>query len=298
MSPQPGACTCHLSRAHHPPLESLLSFIPGAGGGTCKWTLAQLDPAELAKLDTAACLITDSAIQWRCKGAVLSYELWRDATNGLQKLGANDRDVVIPFIDHAFGLPEKPRLEIHRRGWIAEFIWYLLAEHVGVGVSAGRVLRHLEGPDWHATKPGRDGLAIWETGSGTLEFRLWESKQYGGTGSISASVSGATQQLKDNAREYLAQATSIAAAAGPASDADVRLLCGQLVSLWVANSLKAGIGISVMTSHQIPPSRAFSRVQASFPNLSHPGQLEGHISTIGNFPNFADSIRDRAWICL
>jgi len=296
MTRQPGACTCHLSGAFHSTLESLLNFTPGSGGGSCGWTLAQLKPSERLAIDSAQCLIADFAVQWRFAGASQSYEKWKNATNERVKLIGNDRKVVTPFLDHAFGLPEKPRLDIHRRGWLAEFVWFLLAEHVGT--SGGRVLRRIEGPDWHATKPGRDGLIIWETASGTLEFRLWESKQYTGAGSISGSVSGATKQLKDHAPEYLAEATAIAAAAGQASDADVRQLCGELVSLWVNNSPKSGIGISVTTSHQNSPNTCFSRVHASFPGLSLSGQIEGLVSAIANYKDFTDEVRDRVWISL
>lgn len=296
MSRQPGACTCYLAGDSHPALESMLAFMPGSGGGACSWTLAQLKPTQVEELDSAACLIADFAVEWRCKGTTHTYEIWRDATNSGVKLIGVDREVVTPYLDQVFGLPEKPRLDIHRRGWLAELIWYLLAEHIGS--PSGRVLRRIEGPDWHPTKPGGDGLVIWETSPGNLEFRLWESKQYTGAGTVSGSISDATKQIRNNALQYLAQATAIGAANGPVSEADVRQLYGELVSLWIAKSPKAGIGISVTTSHANAPRRAFSRVQTTFPDLSLPGQLEGLISTVGNFQDFADDVRNRVWNAL
>jgi hypothetical protein len=257
--------------------------------------LAELPASNAFELSIAACLVADAAVRWRCKGADSIYTLWRDAIGAGVSLVGAELEMVSPFLDHAFGLPSKPRDEVHRRGWLAEFLWFSLAGHVGT--TASRSLVRIEGPDWHATKPGRDGLAIWRTTDGDLEFRLWEMKQYTGSRSngVGAAVGAATSQLKESALEYLAEATSIAAAAGAESGEEVRQLYGNLVGLWVGGSPKAGVGISVATSEAQVPKSCFSRVQSAFPRLSSPGQIEGLIAAFADFPAFADDVRNRVW---
>src|SRR3954452_11850982 len=102
MQGQPGVCTCHLQGVGHPALADLLSFTPGASGGACEWIFAHLAATKSDDLDAAACLVADYAMQWRCRGATSNYETWRDAANARVKLVGTDREVVAPFVDHAF----------------------------------------------------------------------------------------------------------------------------------------------------------------------------------------------------
>ncbi|MGE2833884.1 hypothetical protein [Mycobacterium sp. SMC-4] len=221
------------------------------------------------------------------------YEDWTLAVNGGQKLLSADAEVFRVYIDHGFGLPDAPREGKHRRGWLAEFIFYLIAEEVGS--SYGRTLVHAEGPDWHATKPGRDSLIFWRNNQ-ELEFRLWEVKHNVGSAPISSSVGEAASQLRDSALSYLAQATSIAAAPGAVGgDEELRRLYGELPRLWATGSPKSGIGITVATLDSKVPTKCFSRVAQLFPRLQSPAQIEGLVSGIGNFSDFADDVRDRVW---
>ncbi len=180
---------------------------------------------------------------------------------------------------------------------VAELILYAVAERVGA--NAERSLLHIEGPDWRATKPGRDSLTVWVRRDGTTEFRLCESKQHTGTAApVSSSVSQASSQLKRQAMRYLAQATSVAAAAGEESGPAVRELYADMPKLWITNSPRAGIGISVTTTDTQVPTRCFSRVYKAFPQLSQREQIEGLVAGVANFATFTDMVRDRVWMPL
>lgn len=285
-------CTCSTKSASHPNLTELLTYEDGKGTRSAKWHTARLSEIDATSLDLAACVVTNEAIAWRTVGTPAVHTGWTQAVNSLSKLTPDDAILFEVYVDHAFGLPSAPREGRHRRGWLAEFIFYLIAEEVGS--RSGRSLVHTEGPDWHATKPGRDSLIIWKRDQ-ELEFRLWEIKNNVGVSPVSSSVSEATIQLRDSALSYLAQATAIAAAAGAETgDNEVRKLYGELPRLWASGSPQSGIGISVATTNAKVPTRCFSRVATSFPKLK-PIQIEGLISGIGNFKEFADNVRDRAW---
>ncbi len=294
MTPvSPAACTCHLRGGMHSALVDLLSFAPQSSR-TCAWSTAKLPATHVTATDVAACLVVDAALRWRLVSAPKILQSWADAVNGGYKLTGADLETVEAFVDDAFGLPLKPRNEEHRRGWLAEFLLYSLAERVGT--TSKRRLLHVEGPDWHATKPGRDSITVWERDDGTTEFRLWESKQHTGAGSpVSNSVSQATSQLKMHAMRYLAQATSVAAAAGAESGLAVREMYADLPRLWVTHSPRGGIGISVTTADSQVPIRCFSRVHKSFPHLTQASQIEGLVAGIADFAAFTDVVRDRVW---
>lgn len=293
MGARVSGCTCALAGGPHPALPDLLSYSPGRGTRTATWKTARLSATQASDLDTAACIVADLAVAARSVGTAYVYNSWSNAIATRTKLPPDDAELIGTYIDHAFGLPHKSRDERHRRGWLAEFLFSLLAERIGTRTD--RNLLHVEGPDWHATKPGRDSLVIWERSDGVVEFRLWESKQSVGSTPVSSSVTEATTQLRTSALSYLAQATSIAAAAGAQSGPKVRAIYADLARLWAVGSPQAGIGISVTTTEAKIPGRCFSRVSRSFPRLSSPSQIEGLVAGVADFAVFADVVRDRVW---
>lgn len=293
MSEAQFGCTCSSKPEDHHDLAELLAYADGKGARTARWRTARLAQENAAALDLAACVVANAAVSWRTAGTPSVLEKWVLAVSGGQKLSSGDAEIFKVYVDHAFGLPDAPREAKHRRGWLAEFIFYLIAEEVGS--TYGRTLVHAEGPEWHATKPGRDSLVIWRNNE-ELEFRLWESKHNVGSAPISSSVSEAASQLRDSALSYLAQATSIAAAPGAVNgDEDLKRIYGELPRLWATGSPKSGIGITVATLDSKVPARCFSRVAQSFPRLQSAAQIEGLISGIGNFEDFTDDVRDRVW---
>ena len=292
---EPIACTCHRGGGHHAPLSELLAIRQGRGSRHCRWQLGTLDASRENELAEAACQVADSTMRWRCRGAPHDYRVWRDAVNDGTVLAGANRDKVVPFVYTLFGERQRPKPEEHARGWVAEFIWFRIAGEMGV--HAERVLQRLEGPSFHATEPGGDGLAVWQrTADGTLTFCLWEIKNHVGDSALSATVARAYHQLDTRATEYLAKLTGVEAVAR--ADPEVDKLYARLVDLWVDNSDRAGAGVAVATHAPLAPSRCFSTMHNHFPSRTGPWQLEGIVVAIADFAAFTRDVRERVWIAL
>lgn len=287
------ACGCDASVPTHATLGDLVQ-IDQRGSKRCRWRAAVVDSSAQSVLGAAVCVVTDGIMRWRCRGALSSYVLWRSAVlRGLPLAGA-DGDRVLPFIQPIFGVPGAEKPEEHLRGWIAEYIWFrLVSEHP---VPAERSLRRVEGPSFHATEPGGDGLAVWETlHASDFQFCLWEIKNYTGAGGLSPTVRGAYTQIGERALEYLAKLTSVEAAAG---DPELGRFFSKLVDLWVDKDSRCAVGVAVATHHSGVPSRCFSTMGRYFPFLDSDWQLEGLVAGLGDFSQFCREVRSRMWIAL
>ncbi len=296
--PFPGdsiACSCGRSGEPHAPLAELLSITRKNGSGRCPWHLGILNESCDAQIAEAACLVADSTMRWRCRGALGDYRLWREAVNSGNALSGRDKEKVLPFVQTLFGDRQNPKPEEHSRGWVAQFIWFRLAAEMHTHPE--RVLLSLEGPNFHATEPGGDGLAIWRrTQDNVLTFCLWEIKSHVGVAPMSNAVSRAYKQLDARATEYLAKFTAIQTVAR--DDPQIDDLCANLVDLWINNSFQSGAGVGVATHAPLAPSRCFSTMHKHFPALSSPGQLEGVVAAIADFGVFTRNVRERIWIAL
>ena len=301
----PVACSCliggFLSYRLYPPY--LLHFHPGLedvllvarGGDTkCVWRSASLPATNSHELEIAACALADAAMRWRCRGARPVYERWRDAVWSGGNLSAGDRRTVTPFIGSVFGLPEAPPEPAHLRGWIAEFIWFRLA--ASLPSHGTREVQHIEGPSFHATEPGGDGLVVWrDDHHKELCFSLWEIKHYTGSRSVSPTIKDAYDQLDVRALEYLAKFTSIEAIA---NDPELAPLSAEMVDLWGDADDRCSVGVAVATSAARVPRKCFTTMGKHFPQFDREGQLEGLIAGVGAFVDFCDAVRDRVWIAL
>lgn len=217
----------------------------------------------------------------------------RDAITNRRPLTDAAKKKVVPFLRTVFGVPGSPQPTTHVCGWVAEFLWYRLTEELGD--QPERKLRRLEGPGFHATEPGGDGLAVWERGrDGVLTFCLWEIKNHVGNSALTGTIGGAYKQLDGRATEYLAKLTSVAAAAedGP----EMGALYADLVNLWVDDSDRAGAGVAIGTHSRLAPQRCFTTMQRYFPGKQNPSQLEGLIAAVANFDTFAKDVQERIWI--
>jgi hypothetical protein len=162
---------------------------------------------------------------------------------------------------------------------------------------AQRNLRHIEGPGFHATEPGGDGLVVWKRSAmEPLSYCLWEVKNYTGSSSISATIGGAYGQLAERATQYLAKLTGVASAGG--NDHELAELYARLVDLWVDDSDRSGAGIAVGTNKGQIPTKAFTTMQKHFPGKSNPWQLEGLIAGIADFATFSQEVRRLIWTAL
>lgn len=295
LDPPVGACTCKRAATPHRSLKELLSVRSGGGAQSCQWELATLDASDADAADEVACIVADGAMQWRCRGAAKSYELWRDAVVTGQALTALDSKRVTPFIRTVFGLPAKPAQLEHLCGWIAEYLWFRLAQETTSRPSG--TVRRIEGPNFHATAPGGDGFVVWERASdGSLTFCLWEIKNYVGSSGVTGTIGRAYGQLQEKATEYLAKLTTVSAAA---EDGTVMgQLYADLVNLWVDGSDRSGAGVAVGTHHANAPGRCFTTIGTHFPALTGPTQMQGLIAAIARFDDLALDIQRRVWTAL
>ena len=265
QDPFPGfsiACSCGTSTHPHPGLDDVLEVTQG-GNVECAWRSASVPRTDASRLEIAACVLADAAIRWRCRGAGAIYARWRDAVCGTSTLSADERRSVAPFVRSVFGLPEAPPEPVHLRGWIAEFIWFRLA--AAMPSHSARQVRHIEGPSFHATEPGGDGLVVWsDANDNELHFSLWEIKHYAGLGAVSPTVKSAYDQLDIRALEYLAKFTSIEALA---NDPELAPLSAQMVDLWGDADDRCGVGVAVATSETNVPRRCFTTMGQVFSEI-------------------------------
>ncbi len=271
-------------------LTDLLAVGDGPTKSRCKWRTGKVPIEESDPLDAAAWLIAELAMRLRC-GETDKFPLWRACAIGDAQPTKVQREALEAFIAPSFGLPSSPGSDEHLQGAVAEHVWYQLTAEA---VESDRKLRRLEEPDMYVTSPGGDGLAIYADGDG-LSFRLWEIKKSTGTSGLSSTVQRAYGQLVANATRYLAQYT---ATGQRFADHELKAFYAQLVDLWVAGSAMAGAGVSVATSHEAVPKRCFSTMHKYFSSLDGDGQLEGLVTGLGDFGQFAAQSRMFLWSAL
>ena len=259
----------------------------------CPWHLGQLGPPDEhneALRHEAARLLATEIVRYRTPPG--TFELWSTAVKQQSKLTGKDHDKVAPFVVTVFGLPTKPGNPDHSQGYVAEFLWYLTALSRPVD---GHQLRRIEGPKTHVTGPGGDGLTVQlRDSTGRLAFNIWEIKKHAARSEVSATVGRASSQLASKATEYLAELTSIAAAAGREDGQDVAEIYAELVNLWVDEDPRAGVAISVTTANP-PPKRCFTGLPRKFARMTTPGQLQALLLSVIDFPQFALMVRDEIW---
>ncbi|MEV4199634.1 hypothetical protein [Micromonospora globbae] len=130
--------------------------------------------------------------------------------------------------------------------------------------------------------------------NGTLVFRLWEIKKHEAVKPISATIRRASNQLVTRGKEYLAKL------AGPetiSQGGPLGSFYAELVELWLDQDVRAGVGVSVGTSSQHAPTSptAFGAIVEAFPAFAGPGQAEGIVVAVPDFPQFATRVREIVW---
>jgi hypothetical protein len=244
--------------------------------------------------ETAAQLLADDAMVIRCGNSpVLAH--WRARREGgPQQTGAR-KAAVETYASIGFGLPGSPANDDHLQGHVAELLWNRVIRERQICPDGRRLLHaHSVKPD--PLEPGGDGLVIYETGAEILVFRLWEIKkhQHAQTGRVSATIRRASNQLSTRGKEYLAKL------AGPETlenGGTLGDLYANLVELWLDGSDRAGVGVSVGTSIEHAPAgpQTFRSITTAFPAFSRPGQAEGIVVAVPDFPAFAAHVRGIVW---
>lgn len=272
-----------------PTLTSLLDLAVSDPGSSCDYMIGGVATNE-TELEVAAQLIADDAMRIRC-GASPVLQRWRSRRDGGPEHSPEDRQSVEVFVQRGFGLPGNPGNTDHLQGHVAELLWGRLINERTV-CDDGRRLVHVTEVKADPTEPGSDGLVVYEIADGILVFRLWEVKKHSSTAHVSGTIGRACTQLSSLGAQYLALLT------GPGTKYPGALgrLYGELVDLWLTEHARAGVGISIATSKaHAPKNGAFGGVATAFPQFGSPGQREGLLVAVSDFPSFANRVREIIW---
>lgn len=167
--------------------------------------------------------------------------------------------MVKEFASPVFRPQTKPNAKPHHGvpGHVGEWLWYLLA--LETPDLPGRTTEYLAEPKVNVNDGGGDGRIIRRTRSGSgpeLVFRLWEMKKYTGKDdSITATVTGAWQQLSENGAAYVLSQT---AWADREFAGDLGAFVSQMVEMWIDGHPSSGAGVSVATNTSAAPTEAFA----------------------------------------
>lgn len=271
-------------------LTSLLGINPSSAGATTEYVISGLEATE-QDIEDAAQLIADDAMRIRC-GLSPVLQLWRTRRDGGPEHTTRDRRAAETFVQRVFGLPGRPGDTDHLQGHVAELLWGRLINERTV-CADGRCLVHATEVKADPTEPGGDGLVVYAITDGTLVFRLWEVKKHNSTAHISSTIGRACTQLSTLGAQYLA----LLVASGTKYPGALGKLYAELVELWLDEHVKAGVGISISTSapHAPKSGDAFGGMAKAFPQFNNPGQREGLLIAVSDFPSFAERVREIIW---
>lgn len=272
-------------------LSELLAVDQRGNPDRCSWLRANLPDVPNTHRSTAISVVASSIVRWQCRGSVVHYERWQDAVDSNSRLDRDHARRLEPFIRPALGLPAKPLHEENLQGFVAEYVWYILAQE---NLPPECALKSIEGPSFSVTAPGGDGLTVYENSDGSsIFFRLWEIKKHQSRGHISGTVSRAVDQLRAKGDVYLAQLTTTAGD----HEGEVGRVYASLPDLWIDRDEGAGAGVAVATSETHLPGRCFGKMHEKFPEFDV-SQLAGMVVALGDYPEFARTVRDRVWSAL
>lgn len=272
-------------------LTSLLGMADGPSTDTVPYLVGGMRLTGRRRAQ-AAWILADHAMQTRC-GAAPALGSWRARRDGgPSNTGSRQRAIAV-YARMGFGLPAAPAIPDHLQGHVAELLWHRLIEE-RTDCKDGRELFQAPPLKADPLESGGDGLVIYKISDGTLVFRLWEIKKHESpTSTVTATIGRASRQLKNRGEEYLAKL------AAPETIRDGRLaeLFQDIVELWFDGSDRGGVGVSVGTStaHVASSPVSFRAVRRAFPHYSRPGQAEGILVAVPDFPAFAEQVRGIVW---
>jgi hypothetical protein len=271
-------------------LTSLLSLTSSPADSSVQYVIGgvRMTPMDI---EAAAQILSDDAMRLRCGDSPVLAS-WRARRDGGPPHEGTRAQAVAVFAGIGFGLPGSPANEDHLQGHVAELVWWRLVRERKV-CEDGRTLVHVSALKADTLEPGGDGLVVYSIEGHVLVFRLWEIKKHDSDSHVSATIGRASRQLARRGKEYLAKL------AGPETSRQGPLgeLFADMVELWLDNSDRAGVGVSIGTSASHAPSnpRAFGSVTTAFPKLSSPGQTEAIVVAVPDYKAFAERVREIVW---
>lgn len=261
-----------------------------AAASQCEWTThigADLVTEEVGAL---AWVLIDTIMEARFGPATPLYFKWREHTLAGKKIPPPYDSAIAAFAEPVFGLPHAMKSEEHLYGHVGEWLWHLLTKD-------SPSVRVQLPPKGSVTDSGGDGFSIYETSTGELRFRLWESKKNTGKGSLSTSLNRAYEQLAIDGPKYVAMIVGTFESGSSGTADDVLALVSELPMAWIQGYQITGAGVMLAT-HQTIPDTPFKNMAAALPQFDKPGQLRGLAASSDRYVEMAMMARRYAWTAL
>lgn len=256
----------------------------------CEWSAHVAVDLAAEEVGALAWVLIETIMRARFGPATQLHDAWRRHTLAGIKVPPPTDLVVASFVEPVFGLPGAGKSLDHLHGHLGEWLWHLLT----AGSPAVRVQPD---PKGDVTDAGGDGFSIYETGTGALRFRLWESKKNTGSGSLSTSLNGAYKQLAVSGQRYVAKIVGTFAQVSTDTSGELLSFIAEVPGAWVQGEELVGAGVTLAT-HQSLPGAPFANMAATLPLLDKPGQLRGLVTSISRFDELATMVRTYAWTAL
>ncbi len=171
----------------------------------------------------------------------------------------------------------------HLQASVGEYLWYACS----VDDAVEPPLVRIEGPKFHATAPGGDGLVVRRDGQ--LFFTLWEIKKHTGS-HLTRVVRDGYGQLSSNAARYLAEYSAVGQTV---ADPELARLYATLVESWLDGSTSAHAGVAVATS--VAPDQCFSTMGKHFEHLGGTDPWHGLLAAVDGLPAFSRRVAEVLW---
>lgn len=267
------------------------TFHDGAAeAGKCEWSshvAVSLTPEEAGAL---AWVLIDTMMQVRFGPATQLYDTWRRHTLADTKIPSPADRTIASFVQPVFGLPNAEKSQDHLHGHVGEWLWHLLTKD-------NPAVRVQPDPKGDVTDAGGDGFSIYESSTGALRFRLWESKKNTGSGSLSTSLNQAYTQLAESGQRYVAKIVGTFTQVSNDTSNEMITFIAEVPDAWVQGDELVGAGVTLAT-HQALPKTPFTNMATKLPLLDKPGQLRGLATSISCYDELAKTVRRYAWTAL
>jgi hypothetical protein len=261
-----------------------------AAAGKCEWSSHVADSLNPEEVGALAWVLIDTIMRARFGPATHLHDTWRRDTLAGVEIPSPTNRTIASFVEPVFGLPNDEKSEHHLHGHLGEWLWHLLTKD-------NPAVRVQPDPKGDVTDAGGDGFSIYETGMGLLRFRLWESKKYTGSGSVSRSLSDAYTQLAASGQRYVAKIVGTFAQVSNETSDEMMAFITEVPDAWVQGDELVGAGVTLAT-HQTLPGMPFTNMAAKLPLLDKPGQLRGLATSISCYEELAKTVRGYAWTAL
>lgn len=237
----------------------------------------------------AAAVLTARAIVERRLVSNRLSDVWyaQHGSPAVEVATETQRTLLHAHLCQNLGTPDKPSVDVHVGGLVAETLWaeFVASHDEGLGIPL-----RIEGHDWSATDQGGDGLTVYASGA-SFSFRLWETKHHTATSAVATTVGRACRQVRDQSLSYLARFSIVAQHL--TDDEPLAQFYAGLAERWVDHDPGAGVGISVATDRDADADDCFASLDTYFglPTDRH----HGHLHVIDDFMAFSHAVRIEIW---